>query len=487
MRTTRRLLEAEARSSVAEPSPRDTDTARRTRRPIAARVPALLALVTSLATVAGMTTSCSSSDDDAREPLPGDADGGADSAPEAEREDVIDAGIADVVVVDSAPLRIECKEPPCAIALSTTTTTFSSPATNDEGYCALLDDGTVACWGANADGQLGNPEAIGASPVPMRVSGLSKVTALDHTCAVDSDGSVFCWGRGPFLQSEASVQTVETSPVRLPLPGPATKVAFNTFSNSYGVGCAILRDGSVVCWGSNAYWQLGEGVSQSVRNAQPLAIERAFGAKDIAVGNATFAIDGDGAMKSWGSAIGIGRPIALDYSGWPTNVALDHVSMLDTIGGEACAVANGIGWCWGPNDERKAAFGTTYARALPSAVDTPEPITRIATSRTVRGSVDSVLYFHRRRWCATSVTGAVYCWGLNNAGQAGDGTKEFALEPVQVAGLPAPAAEVKVMPYSTCAILTNGKVYCWGSNFYGQLGAGLPRGSVLQPVEVKLP
>ena len=85
------------------------------------------------------------------------------------------------------------------------------------------------------------------------------------------------------------------------------------------------------------------------------------------------------------------------------------------------------------------------------------------------------------------MTGAVYCWGLNNAGQAGNGTKQFALEPVQVVGLPGPAAEVKIMPYSTCAILTNGKVYCWGSNFDGQLGAGLPKGSVLQPVEVKLP
>ena len=54
-------------------------------------------------------------------------------------------------------------------------------------------------------------------------------------------------------------------------------------------------------------------------------------------------------------------------------------------------------------------------------------------------------------------------------------------------GLPAPAAEVKVMPYSTCAILTNGKVYCWGNNANGQLGAGLPKGSFVVPTEVKLP
>ena len=483
MRTTRRLLEAEARSSVAEPCPRDADAARRTRRPFVPRGPALLALVTSLATVVAVSTSCSSSDGDAREPHPRDADGSADAAPEADREDVIDAGIADVVVKGSAPLPIECKEPPCAIALSTTTTTSSSPILNDEGYCALLHDGTVACWGANAEGQLGRPATSGYSPVPVRVSGLSKVTALDHTCAVDSDGSAFCWGRGPFLQSEASTQTVEATPVRLPLPGPATKVAFS--SSSYdGAGCAILRDRSVVCWGSNSYLQLGVGVSRSELNAQPQTIERAFGAKDIALGVATFVLDDDGTLKSWGYNGSIGRPTALNYSGVPAKVALDHVSMIDTVTDQACAVANGIGWCWGGNDVDNAG---SLARALPIAVDTPEPITRIATSQSVSVRENNVSYLDRRRWCATSVSGAVYCWGLNNAGQAGNGTKQFALEPVQVVGLPAPAAEVKVMPYSTCAILTNGKVYCWGSNFYGQLGAGLPKKSVLTPVEVKLP
>ena len=483
MRITRRLLDAEqARSGAAGSRSRDTDLAGRARRPFIPRCPALLALVTSLGAVTAMTASCSSSEGDAGDPLPSDADGGPDAAIEAAREDVDDAGIADVVIVDSAPLTVVCDEPPCAVAL-TTTLTPSTPILDDEGYCALLDDGTVACWGADAEGQVGNPEASGFSRVPLRVPGLSKVASLDHTCAVDSDGSVFCWGRGPFLQSEASAQTVETIPVRLPLPGPATRVAFS--SGLYdGVGCAILRDGSVVCWGSNSNMQLGVDVPRSVGNAQPQPIEGAFGAKDIGLGLATFVLDDDGTLKSWGYNGSVGRPISLNYSGVPGRVALDHVSMVDTVQDEACAVANGVGWCWGGNDVDNAG---ALSRALPSAVDTPEPITRIATSRSVPVRENSISYLDRRRWCATGVSGSVYCWGLNNAGQAGSGTKEFVVSPVEVAGLPAPAAEVKVMPYSTCALLTTGKVYCWGSNFYGQLGAGLPRGSVLEPVEVKLP
>ena len=486
MRTTRRLLEAEGTgSSALGPSPRDTDTSRRTRHRIAGRVPALLAFLTSFSIVGAMTTSCSSSDD-TREPVPSDADGGADAAPEADRQDdVTDAGLEDVFVVDSAPLPIECSEPPCAIALSTTSR--SGPTTREEGYCALLHDGAVACWGANNAGQLGDPDTIGDSPVPVRVPGLSKVTTLDHTCAVDSDGSAFCWGRGPFLQSEASAMTIQTSPVQLPLPAPATKVAVSPDGDAL-VACAILRDRSVVCWGDNRFSQLGLTIPTAERNAQPKTIELAAGAKDIAVGSATFTIHENGTLMSWGSSFSVGRPVALVSDGWPAKVALDHVPMVDTIGQEACAVANGVGWCWGAPDLAGGPLvQDQHARALPAAVDIPEPITRIATTQSWDVTENTLTYREKHRWCATSVTGEVYCWGLNNAGQAGDGTKQFAIQTVRVAGLPAPAAEVKVMPYSTCAILTNGKVYCWGSNFYGQLGAGLPKKSVLTPVEVKLP
>ena len=47
--------------------------------------------------------------------------------------------------------------------------------------------------------------------------------------------------------------------------------------------------------------------------------------------------------------------------------------------------------------------------------------------------------------------------------------------------------QVKTMPDSTCALLTNGKVYCWGANFYGQLGNGQIRSRSLVPHEVTLP
>jgi hypothetical protein len=91
------------------------------------------------------------------------------------------------------------------------------------------------------------------------------------------------------------------------------------------------------------------------------------------------------------------------------------------------------------------------------------------------------------RWCGVVTSGDVYCWGYNASGQAGNGEKTFVPEAVKVQGLPAPAAFVRVSFDATCALLTTGKVACWGSNFYGQLGTGQLKVPSLTPQEVLLP
>lgn len=447
----------------------------------------LLIMLVGFSSLVAASASCSSSDvdetpDSSIAPDDGEesTDTGADAADEPDAEVVTDAGATDALV-DAAPLPITCSSPPCAVAL----TTALGSERGDEGYCALLSDGTVACWGTNSLGQLGNGDASGTdSAIPARVPGLSGITAIDHTCAVGSDGDVWCWSKGPFLQDEASAVTVQTSPVRLSLPGPAKKVAASQL-----VACAILQDESVVCWGSNASLQVDPNYT-NVGNMAPRAVDVPAGAKALSLGAATFALYADGSVLSWGTDPGVGRSTPLNPDGWPSAVPIGHVTMLDSVDQESCAVANGVGWCWGAPDPSGPPFswGDSWGRALPIAVDTPEPITRIATTASFMGrESNNRQFYEKHRWCATSVSGAVFCWGLNTAGQAGDGTKEFALAPVRVAGLPAPAAEVKTLPYSTCALLTNGKVYCWGSNSTGQLGAGLPKGSALAPAEVKLP
>ncbi|MBX3213300.1 MAG: hypothetical protein KF850_14790 [Labilithrix sp.] len=359
-----------------------------------------------------------------------------------------------------------------------------------EGFCVLLDDGTVACWGANAAGQLGRGEGedepLVDSSTPAKVVGLANVTSLDHTCAVDKDGSVWCWGTGPFSWSAdggAFSMTRSTLPVKLDLP-PVTKVA-----RSFETAC-VVASGDVQCWGSNALGQLGP-ISETF-TGEPVRAKLPQGAlaSALEVGNATFVLREDGTVMSWGGNPGIGRISPSSPDPLPQLVSLAGLTQIDSAYDNTCAVANGVGYCWGA---RVTPFkGTVIDRALPEPVATPEPVVQIATTRTegyfLSGPHD-VQDFKPYRWCAVGGSGTLYCWGFNESGQAGTGTEEHVTRAARVSDLPEEAlvAQVKTTVNTTCALLTTGKVYCWGSNYNGQLGNGLNRGKSMAPKEVVLP
>lgn len=425
---------------------------------------------------AGAAASCSSSDG----PAPAlDAVDAAADPPSTSSDAGVDApNVRDAGSVDAAPLPIVCAAPPCATALVTT----RGAGVDDlsEGFCALLSDGTVACWGANGAGQLGRGADAGTidSSDAVRVLGLSDVVALDHTCAVDKTGGVWCWGTGPFLrQPDGGAVTTERTPVKLDLP-PATKVAVG-----YATACAVT-EGGVHCWGDNANAQLAPFPTPSSDTGLPRAMAIPAGApiRSMAVGQATFVLREDGSLVTWGANPPLGRVSSVFPDPSPDRVALAGFSTVDLAHDNACATAGGIGYCWGA--PAVPGKGSPLDRALPEAVVTPEPIVDIATTQT---HVIQGLGLERSRWCATSISGDVYCWGLNESGQAGDGTQNYALNAVRVDGLPEPAAHVRTTPNTTCALLTSGKVYCWGSNYNGQLGNGRVPLRSFVPVEVKLP
>ncbi len=428
----------------------------------------------------GAAASCSSSSS-APDTSPKD-----DAASDAPVEPVSDAGAdtatgpRDAAWVDVAALPITCASSPCAKSL---VTTLSAGAHDPgEGFCALLDDGTVACWGANGAGQLGRGDSAGTidSSKPARVVGLSNIVTLDHTCALDKDGAVWCWGTGSFLRDDVGTSTTELVPVKLDLP-PVTKVGVG-----YATTCALTGD-SLLCWGSNADGQLSPPTDRSeyLGGPRPMAIPSGAPVRAIAVGKATLVLREDGSLVSWGGNPPIGRVSPIFPDPFPQTAALAGIFMTDLADENACATAGGTGYCWGsPVVELERGNGSVTERGLPAPVVTPEPIVQIATTQNRSLETGGMQHY---RWCASSITGAVYCWGANESGQVGDGTQSYALAAVKVAGLPEPAAQVKTTPTATCALLTNGKVYCWGSNYNGQLGNGKTKGRSFVPVEVMLP
>ncbi len=435
-----------------------------------------LATVISLAT-GGAALSCSS-DEDGRQADPDDA--GPEASTMTDGAAAFDAPPPprDAAPFDAGPLPVVCASSPCATSL-VTTQGANEHSDHGEGFCALLDDGTVACWGANAAGQLGRGDDAGSadSPTAARVAALSDVAQLDHTCALDRSGAVWCWGTGPFLRNDAGAATAERSPVKLALP-PAKSVGVGI-----NVACALVDDG-LLCWGRNSYGQIApfDSAPHAVLPPRWIAVPPGALIHDVVVGNAAFARRTDGVTLSWGANALLARVSSLDFDPEPQRIALDGITSMDVTADSACATAGGIGYCWG-----RAIAEPLFNRDLPEPIVTPEPIVQIATTRSLQTTGFGDVIVQPQRWCAVGASGDVYCWGYNASGQAGDGTLEHAFDAVKVHGLPERAAQVKTTPDATCALLTSGKVYCWGSNYYGQLGNGKIRVPSLAPQEVALP
>ena len=127
--------------------------------------------------------------------------------------------------------------------------------------CAILDNGFVSCWGWGSVGRLGNG-GTSEKTTPTLTSSLGTgrtavaVSSGGHfTCAILDNGSVSCWGSdydGELGNGEAPTSTTPT--LTSSLGTNRTAVAI---SSGYSHTCAILDNGSVSCWGAGNYGQLG--------------------------------------------------------------------------------------------------------------------------------------------------------------------------------------------------------------------------------------
>jgi len=120
---------------------------------------------------------------------------------------------------------------------------------------------------------------------------------------------------------------------------------------------------------------------------------------------------------------------------------------------------NGGVKCMGKNNFGQLGDGTT--------IDRESPIDVIGLPRDV-----SALVAGDNHACALMTSGGVKCWGRNYFGQLGDGTTAYSLEPVDVHGLSTGVAALIAGSNHTCALMSSGRVKCWGANEAGQLGDG---------------
>ena len=181
--------------------------------------------------------------------------------------------------------------------------------------CAILDDDTLKCWGRGSNGRLGYgdttdrnaPEATAV--VNLGAGRTAKALSLgdSHTCAILDDDTLKCWGANNNGQLGDTSTTTRTSPVAVDVgSGRAAKA----LSLGYDHTCAILDDDTLKCWGYNNYGQLGYGDTDDRGDATGemgdalLAINLGTGrtAKAVSAGYYhTCAILDDDTLKCWGN------------------------------------------------------------------------------------------------------------------------------------------------------------------------------------------
>jgi len=337
---------------------------------------------------------------------------------------------------------------------------------NGNSTFILTNQGKVYSWGYNGQGQLGNGTTTNSSSPPSTEI-LSQVLSIDHdtlfgntTCALRTTGALFCWGQNAFGQVGDGTTTNRTTPT--PVVGLDSGVREYVIEDSHS--CVITDTGALKCWGRNNFGALGDGTTTD-RTVPTQVIGLTSGVKSVAISTfSTCALLENGSVRCWGkNDFGqVGDGTTTDRT-VPTQVTglTSGVKFIGKGPSHACALlsTNQVS-CWGRNQDGEigdSSFNIQNFRSSPSAVS-GQPSNVIALVVTGAGG------------CIISNLGAVSCWGNNERGTIGDGTRTNRKTATQVSGLTTGFSKFFYRGEGLCAPKNTGSMFCWGPNTYGQHG-----------------
>ena len=301
--------------------------------------------------------------------------------------------------------------------------------------CALLNDGSVNCWGHNGDGELGDGTKI-TKDHPVQVHGLESgvvqiTNGFDSGCALLDSGAVRCWGYNGNGQLGDGTRTTRLTPVKVDNISDAVFIA-----GGWDHTCAILSGGGLQCWGGNDHGEIGDGTKHD--RLQPVDVPGLTSGVDaVSAGfDHTCALLNTGSVKCWGNnktgELGNGNTTnqlsPVDVTG------LSSVDSISAGANHTCAVTGGGAKCWGANESGELGDGTHKMRTTPVNVYRATSGIRQISAGGWRGAGMT---------CLNTNTGAVQCFGANHGihglepidssgGQLGDGTNIDRLIPITV-------------------------------------------------------
>ena len=346
--------------------------------------------------------------------------------------------------------------------------TWASLAAGGNHSAAVKSDGSVATWGLNANGQIGDSSTTNrASPLnvlspgcvwsaPRAHRGETDRVACEylHSLVVRAEGSLYSWGDATEGQVGDGTFTDRPSPVPV---GPSFVWRSAAAGGFFSV--ALRHDGSLYTWGANNYGQLGLGGFDYAHKASP---QRVGSANDWVAAAAgmyhVLALKANGTLWSWGynfdGQLGIGNRTSTNV---PTQVgsATDWIAI--SAGGYAShgIRADGSLYSWGNNGFGQLGLGDQTLRTTP---------TRVGSANTwvaVNGGGNHTL--------GLTVAGGAFAWGSNLEGQLGTGEGTFKTSPTAVS--PATGwVGISGGDFHSHGVRNDGTLYGWGLNSTGQLG-----------------
>ena len=288
-------------------------------------------------------------------------------------------------------------------------------STRSSHNLALFSNGTVAAWGYNGNGELGNGSnsnglVLGMVNMDGVLSGkvlIGIAAGARHSLALSSDGLVFAWGDNTYGQLGNGGTSASNLPVAVNRSGALAGKSVVAIAAGDEHSLALCSDGTVVSWGNNEQGRLGNGFT--AHSSVPVAVSLQ-GATSIAAGAAhSLAILADGTLVAWGSntfsRLGISGS---SYSSYPlvVNTGVLAGKSLSAVSANywhnLALCSDGTLVAWGTDSEGQLGIGGALGGAIPKAVTVSGELAG-KTIRSIAAGYDFSLS------CATDGSGAV--WG----------------------------------------------------------------------------